>query len=281
MPAPTSSSSPIPSPADAPIGVFDSGVGGLTILREIRAALPREDLVYVADAAHLPYGGKSLEFVRGRAFALADFLAGLRAKAIVVACNTATAAAIDALRERHAIPFVGVEPAVKPAAASSRSGVIGVLATPATLGSARYRSLVERFAQGRNVLAQPCTGLADHIEQGRLDDEATQALVRGFVAPLLDAGADTIVLGCTHYPLIAHIVRRIAGPGVEVIENGTAVARELSRQLEVRSVLRADGDGGAAFFASGNLGTVAPVIDRLWGKAEVAALPGKVSATPG
>lgn len=273
--------SPEPSSADAPIGVFDSGVGGLTILREIRAALPHEDLVYVADAAHLPYGDKPLAFVRERAFALAGFLAGLRAKAIVVACNTATAAAIDALRERHAIPFVGVEPAVKPAAASSHSGVIGVLATPATLESARYRSLVERFAQGRRVLAQPCTGLADHIEQGRLDDEATEALVRGFVAPLLDAGADAIVLGCTHYPLIAHIVRRIAGPGVEVIENGTAVARELSRQLGTRSALRTTGNGGTAFFASGNLATVVPVVDRLWGKAEVAALPGKVSAAPG
>src|SRR5262249_44279121 len=162
------------------------------------------------------------------------------AKAVVVACNTATAAAVDALRVRFDLPFIGVEPAVKPAAAASRSGVIGVLATSATLKSPRYASLVERFAQGRRVLEQSCAGLADHIEQGRLDDAATEELVRGFVRPLLDGGADTIVLGCTHYPLIAHIVRRIAGPQVQVVENGTAVARELSRQLAAHSTQKSE-----------------------------------------
>lgn len=268
---------PPPTP-QSPIGVFDSGVGGLTILREIRAALPREDLVYVADARHLPYGDKSLDFVRGRGFALTEFLVGLGAKAIVVACNTATAAAIDPLRERYGIPFVGVEPAVKPAAAESRTGVIGVLATSATLQSSRYASLVARFAQGRQVLEQPCAGLADHIEQGRLDDAATEELVKGFVAPLLAAGADTIVLGCTHYPLIAHIVRRIAGPQVQVIENGTAVARELSRQLAARSVLREQGSGRDDFWASGDIDTLTGVVGRLWGPSSVRALPDKVQA---
>ena len=271
MPAPLQPSGP-----SAPIGVFDSGVGGLTILREIRNALPREDLVYIADAGHLPYGDKPLDFVRARGFALADFLVGLGAKAIVVACNTATAAAIDPLRERHAIPFVGVEPAVKPAVAESRSGVIGVLATTATLQSSRYASLVARFAQGRQVLEQSCAGLADHIEQGRLDDAATEDLVRGFVAPLLAAGADTIVLGCTHYPLIAHIVRRIAGPQVQVIENGTAVARELSRQLAARSTLRAEGNGQESFWASGAIGDITGVVGRLWGPSSVRSLPDEI-----
>jgi len=271
MPAPLPSAGP-----SAPIGVFDSGVGGLTILREIRNALPREDLIYVADAGHLPYGDKSLDFVRGRAFALTEFLVASGAKALVVACNTATAAAIDPLRERYDLPFVGVEPAVKPAAAESRTGIIGVLATSATLKSARYASLVTRFAQGRQVLEQPCAGLADHIEQGRLDDAATEDLVRRFVAPLLAAGADTIVLGCTHYPLIAHIVRRIAGPQVQVVENGTAVARELSRQLAARSTLRAEGSGGEAFWASGTLDDIAGAVGRLWGPANVRALPDAV-----
>jgi len=268
MPAPLT-----PATLSAPIGVFDSGVGGLSILREIRAALPREDLVYVADAGHLPYGDKSLEYVRERGFVVAEFLAGLGAKAIVVACNTATAAAIDPLRERYSMPFIGVEPAVKPAAAASRSGIIGVLATSATLKSARYASLVARFAQGRQVLEQPCAGLADHIEQGRLDGSATEELVGGFVRPLLEAGVDTIVLGCTHYPLIAHIVRRLAGPQVHVIENGTAVARELSRQLAAHSTLRQDGAGTETFFASGKVGDVAAVIGRLWGPANVERLP--------
>jgi glutamate racemase len=265
-----------PRPASdptAPIGIFDSGVGGLTILREIRAALPREDLIYVADAGHLPYGDKPLEYVRDRGFVVADFLVKQGAKAIVVACNTATAAAIDPLRERHAIPFVGVEPAVKPAAAESRRGIIGVLATTATLKSVRYASLVARFAQGRQLLEQPCAGLADHIEQGRLDDDATEMLVRSFVQPLLDAGADTIVLGCTHYPLIAHIVQRIAGPDVRVIENGTAVARELSRQLAAHSSLREDGTGTASFWASGGIADVAAVVGRLWGPSSVQPLP--------
>lgn len=262
--------------SSAPIGVFDSGVGGLTILREIRAALPREDLLYIADAGHLPYGDKPLEFVRDRAFVLADFLLGRGAKAIVVACNTATAAAIEALREAHAVPFVGVEPGVKPAAAATRSGVIGVLATPAMLKSVRYASLVARFAQGKQVIEQPCAGLADHIEQGRLDDAATEALVHGFVAPLLAARADTIVLGCTHYPLIAHIVRRLAGPAVQVLENGTAVAQELARQLASRSALRPEGEGGTAFWTSGRVEEVAPAIGRLWGPAQVERLPESV-----
>ena len=271
MPAPLPPAGP-----SAPIGVFDSGVGGLTILREIRNALPRENLVYVADAGHLPYGDKSLDFVRDRGFALAEFLVGLGAKAIVVACNTATAAAIDPLRERYAIPFIGVEPAVKPAVAESRSGIIGVLATSTTLKSSRYASLVARFGQGRQILEQPCAGLADHIEQGKLDDAATEDLVRGFVAPLLAAGADTIVLGCTHYPLIAHIVRRIAGPGVQVIENGTAVARELSRQLATRSALREEGTGRDDFWASGDIGEITAVVGRLWGPSGVRTLPDAV-----
>jgi glutamate racemase len=260
-------------PSD-PIGVFDSGVGGLTILREIKAALPCEDLVYVADAGHLPYGDKPLEFVRGRGIAITEFLLGLGAKAIVVACNTATAAAIDALRERYAVPFIGVEPAVKPAAAASRSGIIGVLATSATLKSRRYLALAARFAEGTRILEQPCAGLADHIERGELDDAATEGLVRGFVAPLLAAGADTIVLGCTHYPLIAHIVRKVAGPQVVVIENGTAVARELARQLSAHGKQRNAGIGTQTFWASGRIGEIERVFPRLWpAQARITPLP--------
>ena len=148
------------SGSENPIGVFDSGVGGLTILRAIRQALPCENLVYVADAAHVPYGQKSPEQIRDRAVAIGGFLLGQAAKVIVVACNTATAAAIDVLRERLSIPIVGVEPAIKPAVAATRSGVVGVLATPATLASERYRSLIERFAGGIRIVAQPCAGLS-------------------------------------------------------------------------------------------------------------------------
>ena len=252
------------SGSENPIGVFDSGVGGLTILRAIRQALPCENLVYVADAAHVPYGQKSPEQIRDRAVAIGGFLLGQAAKVIVVACNTATAAAIDVLRERLSIPIVGVEPAIKPAVAATRSGVVGVLATPATLASERYRSLIERFAGGIRIVAQPCAGLAEHIERGDLDGERTERLLRGFVEPLLAAHADVIVLGCTHYPLVAHIVQRIAGPGVAVIENGTAVAREVARQLRLRGSARALETGSEVFWSSGPTQRIDALLGELW-----------------
>lgn len=275
-------SSPAPDqPAQGAIGVFDSGIGGLTILRAIRDALPREDLVYVADTAYLPYGDKPDEILQARAIAIAGFLAERGAKAIVVACNTATAAAIDLLRDRFSLPLIGVEPAVKPAAAASRSGVIGVLATPATLASARFHALLSRHLGTARVRVEPCAGLAEHIERGDLDNTQTESLLRGFVEPLLQEGADTIVLGCTHYPLVAHIVQRIAGPGVNVIENGTAVARELSRQLFARQLQRSAGAGGATFWASGPTQSVEQLLGRFWAPGvRVQALPELAVLTP-
>jgi glutamate racemase len=252
------------SGSENPIGIFDSGVGGLTILRAVRQALPCENLVYVADAAHVPYGQKTPEQIRERAMAIGGFLVGQGAKVIVVACNTATAAAIDMLRARLAVPFVGVEPAIKPAMAATRSGVVGVLATPSTLASERYRSLIERFAAGIRIVAQPCAGLAEHIERGDLDGERTEQLLRGFVEPLLAAHADVIVLGCTHYPLVAHIVQRIAGPGVAVIENGTAVAKEVARQLTLRGSARTVGTGSEVFWSSGPIQRIEPLLSQLW-----------------
>ena len=252
------------SGSDSPIGIFDSGVGGLTILRAVRQALPCENLVYVADAAHVPYGEKSPQQIRDRAMAIGGFLIGQSAKVIVVACNTATAAAIDLLRERLPVPIVGVEPAVKPAVAATRSGVVGVLATPATLASERYRGLIDRFAAGVYVVGQPCAGLAEHIERGEIDGERTEQLLRGFVEPLLAAHADVIVLGCTHYPLVAHIVQRIAGPDVAVIENGTAVAKEVMRQLTLRGSARTAGTGNEVFWTSGPIQGIEPLLGELW-----------------
>jgi glutamate racemase len=247
-----------------PIGIFDSGVGGLTILRAVRQALPREHLVYVADAAFVPYGQKPPEQIRSRAMAIGGFLLGQGAKVIVIACNTATAAAIDVLRARSSVPVVGVEPAIKPAVAATKSGVVGVLATPSTLASTRYLSLIERFAGGVRIVAQPCAGLAEHIERGGLDGEHTEQLLRGFVEPLLAERADVIVLGCTHYPLVAHIVQRIAGADVAVIENGTAVAREVARQLVRCGSARAAGTGNEIFWASGATPRIEPLLAELW-----------------
>ena len=262
------------SGSENPIGVFDSGVGGLTILRAVRQALPCENLIYVADAAYVPYGQKSPAQIRDRATVIAGFLVQQGAKAVVVACNTATAAAIDVLRAQWPIPFVGVEPAVKPAVAATRSGVVGVLATPATLASERYCSLIERVAAGIRIVAQPCAGLAEHIERGDLDGERTEQLLRGFVEPLLAEHADVIVLGCTHYPLVAHIVQRIAGPGVAVIENGIAVAKELARQLTLRGSARASGMGSEMFWSSGPTQRIEPLLVELWAPhARVQRLP--------
>ena len=274
------------SGSEKPIGIFDSGVGGLTILRAVRQALPCENLVYVADAARVPYGQKTPEQIRDRAMAIGGFLVGQGAKVIVVACNTATAAAIDVLRARLAVPFVGVEPAIKPARAATRSGVVGVLATPSTLASERYRSLIERFAAGIRIVAQPCAGLAEHIERGDVDGERTEQLLRGFVEPLLAAHADVIVLGCTHYPLVAHIVQRIAGPGVAVIENGTAVAKEVARQLTLRGSARMVGTGSEVFWSSGPIQRIEPLLSQLWAPhARLQSLPEiqggqEFSATP-
>ncbi len=255
----------IPSVSD-PIGVFDSGVGGLTILRALREALPEEHLVYVADSAHMPYGQKAAKLIRARAVAITSFLAERRAKAVVVACNTATAAAIDFLRAKFRLPFVGVEPAVKPASAATCSGVVGVLATPGTLDSERFGGLVERFADGVRVLVQPCDGLAERIERGAIDDAETQSQLRRFVGPLLAAGADVIALGCTHYPLIAPQLRRIVGPEVAIIETGPAVARQLGRLLEEHGLRNREGRGGETFWVSGSLTAFERTLARIWAK---------------
>jgi glutamate racemase len=180
----------------APIGVFDSGVGGLSVLREIHAQLPNEALLYVADSGHVPYGEKSAEFIRERSQKIAEFLLAQGAKALVLACNTATVAAVADLRERYPqLPIVGMEPAVKPAASATRSGVVGVLATTGTLKSARFAALLDRFASDVRVVTQPCPGLVECVEAGDLDSLAVRQLLQGYVDPLLAAGCDTLILG--------------------------------------------------------------------------------------
>jgi glutamate racemase len=243
----------------APIGVFDSGVGGLSVLREIRTALPAEDLAFVADSRHVPYGDKSPEYIRARSLALARFLVARGAKAIVVACNTATAAAA-------AVPIVAMEPAVKPAAAATRSGVVGVIATVGTLESARFAALLARFGAGIEVVTQPAPGLVERIEAGDLDGPETRALVERCTAPLLAAGADTIVLGSTHYPFVRRLIARVVGPDVALVDTGAAVARQLVRVLEPGGLRRRDAAPGAeTVWTSGDADVVGPVVSRLWG----------------
>jgi glutamate racemase len=216
--------------ASRPIGVFDSGVGGLSILREMRRQMPAESAIYFADQGHVPYGPRPVEQVRAFSEAITRFLLDQGADLVVVACNTASAAALMHLRQSFPeVPFVGMEPAVKPAAEVTRSGVVGVLATPATFQGELYASVVERFGQGVRLVNQTIPGLVEKIEAGHLDTPETEDLIRRALTPILQAGADTIVLACTHYPFVIPLVARLAGPGVTVIDPAPAIARQAAR----------------------------------------------------
>jgi glutamate racemase len=261
--------------AEAPIGVFDSGVGGLSVLREIRRELPNEDLIYVADSGFAPYGDRPGDYVRGRAVAIMEFLRTRDAKAVVVACNTATGIAVDALRARFDLPIVAIEPAVKPAAARSRSRVVGVLATTQTLAGHKFAKLVSTHAGDVEVLTQAAPALVDQVEAGQLNDSATRSLVERYLQPMLERGADTIVLGCTHYPFLEDLIRDVAGPGVTVIDSALPVARELRRRLQAGSLL-APGDrrGSETFWTTGSPERVRDVIAQLWmGDVDVRVVP--------
>jgi len=238
-------------PEDAPIGIFDSGLGGLSILRHIRAQLPHEHLLYVADTSFAPYGDKPEDVIAARSLAIARFLVAQGAKALVVACNTATISAVKLLRESFPdMPIVGVEPGLKPAASASRSGKIGVLATERTLAGAKFLQLRDQIsaATGAAFLLQPCRGLVDQIELG--DTEATTHLLRHYVRPLLEQGADTLVLGCTHYPLVRASIEEVlleAGArDITLVDTGDAVARQLVRLLDAGGLLRPIESGGPA-----------------------------------
>ena len=251
---------------NAPIGVFDSGVGGLSVLREIRARLPHESLMYLADSGHVPYGEKSPEFIRERCRTIAGFLLERGAKALVVACNTATAAGIAELRLLYPdLPLVGMEPAVKPAALATRSGAVGVLATTGTLKSAKFAALLDRFASDVRVITQPCPGLVECIEAGELDSPNTRALLAGFVQPLIEQGCDTLILGCTHYPFVRPLLREMLPTSIALVDTGAAVARHLESVLTTHRCL-ADGLSYSQFWSSGDPLRLSGVLPVLWGE---------------
>jgi glutamate racemase len=215
------------------IGIFDSGVGGLSVLRAVQARLPQAAIVYLGDQAHVPYGPRPLQEVRAFSEAITRYLLAQGARMIVVACNAASAAALHGLRERFpAVPFVGMEPAVKPAAETTRSGVVGVLATPATFQGELYASVIERFARGVTVLEDTCPGLVARIEFGDLHGPATRAILEKALLPMLARGMDTVVMGCTHYPFVIPLIQEISGPGVRVIDPAPAVAQQAARVLD-------------------------------------------------
>lgn len=251
-----------------PIGIFDSGVGGLSILRQIRLQLPNEDILFLADQAHVPYGPRPLMDVRLFAQGITSFLLERSSKLIVVACNTASAAALHHLRSIFSsIPFVGMEPAVKPAAKTTRSHIVGVLATPATFQGKLFASVVERFASDVTVLQKTIPDLVERIETGDLDGPQTKEIVLQAVAPLLAQGTDTLVLACTHYPFIIPILVEIVGPDVQVIDPSPAIARQTDRLLAQYNLhAPVDRTGIITYYTSGVPDHLAKMSQRLIGE---------------
>lgn len=247
------------------IALFDSGLGGLSVLREVRAELPRHNLAYFADSAFCPYGPRPVGFVRERSLAIGRWLVEQGAALLVVACNTASSAALELLRAELPIPVVGMEPGLKPAVAATHTGRVGILATSNTLKGERFAGLVQRFADGVEVLTQPCPGWVEQVEAGALDAPETRALVRQYVRPLVERGADALVLGCTHYPFLRPLIAHAAGPEVTIIDTGPAVARQVARVAAARAIPARE--GALRAWTSGSPNVVAPVLHRLAGEA--------------
>ena len=253
----------------AAIGVFDSGLGGVSVLHEIRHLLPAESLIYVADSAYVPYGEKTPAVIVQSSLAISEFLLAQPVKALVVACNTATAAAVNERRQRWPNTLiVGMEPAVKPAVLASKVARVGVLATTGTLRSARFAALLERYAGDVEVITQPCPGLVELIEAGELNSAVTRTLLLSYLQPLLAAGCDTVILGCTHYPLVKPLLRTLLPETVQIIDTGAAVARRLQSELAKKNLLAEQQQPHDLFYASGNVQCVEQTLSSLWFRSE-------------
>lgn len=254
----------------SPIGVFDSGVGGLSVLRAIRAQMPEESVIYFGDQGHIPYGPRPMEQIKSFSEAITRFLLERDAKIIVVACNTASAAALKHLRETFPdVQFVGMEPAVKPAAEQTATGRVGVLATPATFQGALYASVVERFANGVELFQNTCTGLVQEIEHGNLDGVETRRILNEALRPMLEKNIDTVVLGCTHYPFVIPLIQEICGGAkrVRVIDPAPAVARQVKRLLEANGSKSPVGEQGQTrFYTSGESEALKSLLPVLLGE---------------
>jgi glutamate racemase len=256
------------------IGVFDSGVGGLSVLRHVRQLLPSEHLIYVADSAHVPYGDKSPAYIMQRSLVLTQFLIEQGAQAIVIACNTATAIAANELRQRFGLPIIGMEPALKPAVAATQSGVVGVLATVGTLESARFAALLGRYSNEVKIVTKGCPGLVEQVEAGELNSAKSRDLVKAYISPLLDSGADTLILGCTHYPFLYPMIREMVGEQVVIIDTGAAVAKQLKRRLPEVLSTDAQFDSSTDFYTTGDPRQAEKIMAHLWGESiQVRALP--------
>jgi len=254
--------------SNSPIGIFDSGVGGISVLRAIRDQMPEESVVYFGDQGHIPYGSRPVQQIRAFSETITRFLLEQGAKIIVVACNTASAAALKYLRETFpAVGFVGMEPAVKPAAEHTHTGKVGVLATPATFQGALYASVVERFANGVQLFQNTCPGLVQEIEQGNLYGETTHKILEDALLPMLEKNIDTVVLGCTHYPFVIPLIEQIVGESVRVIDPAPAVARQIQRLLQAQGIRSSSGTrGNIKFYTSGDADDLKSLLPILLGE---------------
>ena len=255
----------------SPIGIFDSGVGGLSVLKAIRAQMPQEAIIYLGDQGHVPYGSRPFDEVQAFSEQITRFLLAKGAKLIVVACNAASAAALQYLRQIFPrVSFIGMEPALKPAAEQTKSGVVGVLATPATFQGVLYASTVERFARGVTVLQDTCPGLVGQIEKGELDTPETESILRAALHPMLEQGIDTVVLGCTHYPFVIPLIERIAGKNVRVIDPAPAVARQTGRLLASAGMRQPAGTKTAvAYYTTAAAESMQKLLPKLLGESGV------------
>ncbi len=235
----------------SPVGILDSGVGGLSVMREVVRELPHEDVLFFADSIHCPYGRRTYEEIQELTSGIVHFLVSQGAKIVIVACNTASAAALQDLRERFEVPIVGMEPALKPAVKRSGSRVVGVIATEVTFQGALFASLIERFSNGVDVLTRTCPGLVEQVEAGLVAVPTTREMLRACLSPMIEAGVDSLVLGCTHYPFLRPLIQEILGDGVEIFDPSLAVAQQTARVLKREGLVREGGEGRCAFYTSG------------------------------
>jgi glutamate racemase len=248
-----------------PIAIFDSGVGGLSIAQCINHRLPNENLLYVADTLHAPYGDKTAEFIQQRVNEIAYWFIERNAKAIVVACNTATVNAIDQLRKNISIPVIGVEPAIKPAVNLSKNKKVAILVTKATAENQRFLTLVAQYSHNSEVIIQPCPGLVEVIEQDKKNSPECELLLSKYLQPLLDKGVDTIVLGCTHYPLVKGIINKICGENVIIMETALPVTEQLQRQLALHNLINpSDKIGTTRFYSSKHSDMQQALFTHIW-----------------
>ncbi|WP_085299517.1 glutamate racemase [Cognaticolwellia mytili] len=248
-----------------PIGVFDSGIGGLSIMHCIKQQLPNENLLYVADTLNAPYGEKSTVFIQQRVNDIADWFVAKNAKAIVVACNTATVSAIDQLRQNLAIPVIGVEPAIKPAAQQSKQKKVAILVTKTTAENQRFLALVQQYSNTSEIYIQACPGLVELIEQDKKNSLDCELMLTAYLQPLIEKGVDTIVLGCTHYPLVTSLIHEICGNNITIMETAQPVTEQLQRQLIAHQLINLSTHvGSATFYSSQNSISQQQLFSHIW-----------------